>query len=105
VELTKAGANIGKEMHRRHEILNRFLTDILKIGPDVADSEGCKMEHALSIETLDRLTKFIEFIQACPRTGKSWLSILFYQAATIARIRHRLWFGSASSALYSLPPS
>ncbi len=73
VELTKSGADIGKEMQRRHEILNRFLADILKIEPAVADAEACKMEHALSSETLDRLTTFMEFIQECPRTEKSWL--------------------------------
>ncbi len=73
VELTKSGADIGKEMQRRHEILNQFLADILKIEPGVADTEACKMEHALSAETLDRLTTFMAFIQACPQTGKSWL--------------------------------
>lgn len=73
VEMTKNGANVGKEMRRRHEVLNKFLTEILKIDRKVADEEACKMEHALSPETLDSLTDFMAFIQACPRTGQSWL--------------------------------
>ncbi len=73
VELTRDGASVGREMHRRHLILRKFLTTILKIDPPVADEEACKMEHALSEETLSSLTDFMAFIQSCPRTGESWL--------------------------------
>lgn len=75
VELTKNGAGVGKEMRRRHEILRKFLTKVLTVDHDVADEEACKMEHALSAETLDSLTDFMEFIQNCPQTGESWLSL------------------------------
>jgi DtxR family Mn-dependent transcriptional regulator len=73
IELTKSGTAVGKEMRRRHEILHRFLTEVLKIDPAVADQEACKMEHALSAETLESLTDFLAFIQTCPRAGRSWL--------------------------------
>ena len=73
VELTKAGENIGREMQRRHEILHKFLTEILKIDSAIADAEACKMEHALSSATLDSLTAFMTFIQSCPGAGESWL--------------------------------
>ena len=73
VELTRDGADVGREMRRRHEILREFLTEILKIDFETADAEACKMEHTLSPETLDSLTDFVEFIRTCPRAGKSWL--------------------------------
>ena len=73
VELTKDGAAVGNEMRRRHEILLRFLTDILNIEPESANEDACKMEHALSSATLDSLTDFMEFLQKCPRTGENWL--------------------------------
>jgi DtxR family Mn-dependent transcriptional regulator len=73
IELTKTGKRIGKEMRRRHGVLDKFLTEILKIDANVADEEACKMEHALSEETLDSLIDFMEFIQVCPRAGESWL--------------------------------
>ncbi len=73
VELTKTGAEIGKEIRRRHEILLKFLTKILNINPKTANEEACKMEHTLSSSTLDSLTDFIEFIDICPRAGESWL--------------------------------
>ena len=72
VELTEAGANIGKEMLRRHDILKKFLIKILMIDPEVAEQEACKMEHALSTETLDRLVAYMNFIQSCPEAGKGW---------------------------------
>ncbi|GAB6094540.1 hypothetical protein JCM14469_07920 [Desulfatiferula olefinivorans] len=74
VRLTKDGADVGREMHRRHLVLHRFLTEVLKIDHDTADGEACKMEHALGSETLDSLVDFMEFIQACPRAGETWLS-------------------------------
>ncbi|BBO90771.1 metal-dependent transcriptional regulator [Desulfosarcina ovata] len=74
IELTKNGASIGKEMRRRHGVLQQFLTEVLKVESSAADEEACQMEHALSAGTLDRLTDFMEFIQSCPRAGESWLS-------------------------------
>ncbi|MBN1850557.1 MAG: metal-dependent transcriptional regulator [Deltaproteobacteria bacterium] len=73
LELTEKGLAIGKEIDRRHEIIRSFLTDILKIDYWLADEEACKMEHGMSPETLNRLIKFIDFVQSCPMTGESWL--------------------------------
>ncbi len=73
VELTGEGLTIGREMRRRHGLLYKFLTDILKIDSEVADTEACKMEHTLSQTTLESLTDFMAFIQECPRAGESWL--------------------------------
>ncbi|WP_457553992.1 metal-dependent transcriptional regulator [Desulfobacula sp.] len=73
IELTKDGADVGKEIWRRHKILLKFLTEILQIEFKIADEEACKMEHTLSSASLDSLIDFMEFIQTCPRTGESWL--------------------------------
>ena len=73
VEPSQKGAEVGREMRRRHGILSRFLTEILKIDAKTADDEACKMEHSLSADTLDSLTDFMAFIQVCPRVGENWL--------------------------------
>ena len=73
VELTDKGLEVGGEVHRKHVILRRFLTDVLNINLNTADEEACKMEHALSLGTLDSMTDFMAFIQACPRVGEDWL--------------------------------
>ncbi len=74
VRLTEQGEGVGREMRRRHGILLRFLKDILKIDPLTADHEACKMEHTLSMETLESLTDFMEFIRNCPKNGENWLN-------------------------------
>ena len=73
LELTNKGADVGREIHRRHLVLRNFLTGILNIDAERADKEACKMEHAISALTLDSFIDFMEFIQSCPRTGATWL--------------------------------
>ncbi|GAU09714.1 DtxR family transcriptional regulator [Desulfoplanes formicivorans] len=73
VDLTGEGISVGREICRKHGVLYHFLKDILNVDPKTADEEACKMEHTLCSSTLDRLVKFMEFIQACPRTGEGWL--------------------------------
>lgn len=73
IELTKKGHRVGKEIRRRHSVLRGFLTNILKISPETADEEACKLEHGVSPSTLDRLVEFMEFVQTCPRAGSTWL--------------------------------
>ena len=74
VELTGPGTAVGREMRRRHDLLRKFLIEILKIELKTADEEACKMEHHLSPETLKSFMDFMEFIQTCPRAGESWLN-------------------------------
>lgn len=71
LELTDKGLSIGREINRRHRVLRNFLTDILKINIERSDEEACKMEHGISHFTLDRLVKFLEFIQDCSPAGSS----------------------------------
>jgi len=73
LELTEKGSDAGSEIDQRHQILRRFLTDILKIDFDQADEDACKMEHAVSPTTLDAFVDFMEFIANCPRGGANWL--------------------------------
>jgi DtxR family transcriptional regulator, Mn-dependent transcriptional regulator len=73
LELTKKGHAVGKEMFYRHQTFKSFLTDILKIDPDQADEDACKMEHAVSPATLEAFVDFMEFIENCPRGGAGWL--------------------------------
>jgi len=41
-----------------------------------AEREACELEHAVSSETLKRLSVLIEFVENCPRGGRQWLSRL-----------------------------
>jgi len=73
LELTGKGSDVGNDIDQRHQILRRFLTDILKIDLDQADQDACKMEHAVSPITLKRFVDLMKFIEDCPRGGAAWL--------------------------------
>jgi len=73
LELTGKGSSVGSDIDQRHQILKRFLTDILKIDFDQANEDACKMEHAVSSATLERVVDFMKFIEDCPRGGANWL--------------------------------
>jgi len=72
VDLTTAGAGVADEVYRRHKALFSFLTDILKVSPGVAEQDACRMEHALSRESINRLEKFIEFVMECHPGKPDW---------------------------------
>jgi len=78
VELTAKGGKAAKEIFHRHEVLRRFLTEVLNIDPQIAQEDACRMEHAISSATLGRLAKFMEFIEACPKGEPTWLTNYSY---------------------------
>lgn len=74
IELTKKGTHIASQIVRRHKVIKKFLEEILKIPSDQASENACRMEHVIDDIVLERLIKFIEFVESCPRTGEDWLS-------------------------------
>jgi DtxR family Mn-dependent transcriptional regulator len=39
----------------------------------LADETACKMEHVIPRHIVDRLIKFVEFVDRCPRCGERWI--------------------------------
>jgi DtxR family transcriptional regulator, Mn-dependent transcriptional regulator len=74
VELTETGRELAQQVSRRHVILAGFLRDVLQVAPEQADREACELEHALTPETLRRLTGLMEFVDQCPRSSGDWLA-------------------------------
>ncbi len=71
--LTKKGIEIAKDVVRRHEVLREFFVKVLFIDEDEAEKTACKMEHAVSPNILDRIIRFVEFVEICPRGGDEWI--------------------------------
>lgn len=71
--LTETGKRVAATVQRRHDIMKRFLTDVLLIDTDQADANACRLEHAVDKQVLEHLTHFMEFIQRCPRGGAKWI--------------------------------
>lgn len=60
VLLTDEGREIGESIWYRHRLLRTFLTRELGVEYERADSEACKMEHALSEDTMARWLAYLE---------------------------------------------
>ena len=73
VKLTDEGKKIAEDVFRRHETLRHFLAEILGVEPKIASEDACKMEHAVSPATLERLAKFVDFVLNRPRGKPEWL--------------------------------
>jgi len=59
IELTNLGDKEATKIFKKHRILVRFLTNILKVSEDVAENDACKIEHVISDETLKKILKFL----------------------------------------------
>ncbi len=74
ISLTPSGLSIAQDVFNRHKRLKAFLKNMLDVPEQEADETACKMEHAISSETLGKLVRFAEFIESCPRGGRLWIS-------------------------------
>lgn len=64
IKLTEKGEKIAKAILRKHESLRKFLREILMVPDEIAERDACFMEHGLHETTLNRIEKFLEFIES-----------------------------------------
>lgn len=76
--LTPKGRGLAQEIVQRHEVIRRFLVDVLSVEPHVAEANACRMEHVMDREVLERLVLFAQFVKVCPRAGKDWVEQFRY---------------------------
>ncbi len=62
ISLTKEGRALAKYVRELHDTLKLFLTDVLKIPAEIAETDACRMEHAISKTTADSLKKYLQKI-------------------------------------------
>jgi DtxR family transcriptional regulator, Mn-dependent transcriptional regulator len=67
VTLTPLGRKLAQQLDIRHQTVKAFLTSVLGLPEAVAEHDACKFEHLISTETLTALTKFLTFIENCPK--------------------------------------
>lgn len=59
VELTPEGRNVADKVRQKHRKLRQFLVEVLGVDSKIAEEDACRMEHAVSLQTMDRLTDFL----------------------------------------------
>jgi DtxR family Mn-dependent transcriptional regulator len=73
ITLTEEGKRLAEKVVGRHEALKEFFSTVLGLDEKEAGENACRIEHAVSEDLMDRLTRFAEFIRVCPRAGARWL--------------------------------
>ena len=69
VTLTEDGVRIAVEVERRHVAIRDFLTGVLGVPGDRAESTACKMEHVLEPEIL---VYFVDFAEKRGQVESAW---------------------------------
>lgn len=73
ITLTAKGRETAKDIIHRHDALKNFFIKVLAIDEQLAEEGACRVEHAAPREIIDRFTKFVNFIEECPRGGEDWV--------------------------------
>lgn len=62
VKLTASGREQAKDVASRHDLMLRFLKDVLGVEESLAERDACRLEHGLSAETVKCLARFVELL-------------------------------------------
>ncbi|MBI5559176.1 MAG: metal-dependent transcriptional regulator [Deltaproteobacteria bacterium] len=73
ITLTDKGKSVSEDIIRRHHALKDFFIKVLDVDEKVADIGACKIEHAAPKEIIDRMIRFVQFLEQCPRGGTDWI--------------------------------
>lgn len=60
IELTDKGTRVSKDIYEKHKILTEFFTTVVKVSPEIAEEDACRIEHVISDETFQGLKKFLK---------------------------------------------
>lgn len=71
--LTESGKRVAERVQHRHDVLKRFLSEVLLVDSELAEANACRLEHAVDRSVLERLAHFMDFVQRCPRGGSKWI--------------------------------
>jgi DtxR family Mn-dependent transcriptional regulator len=63
VRTTPKGREYAERLYSKHKVLIEFLKDVLGLPEEVAEREGCLMEHHLCEETVERIKRLTSLLK------------------------------------------
>ncbi len=88
VNITPAGSRAAQTIQDKHNLIFKFLTDILDIAEKEAAEDACRIEHAISPKTFNRLAQFIRFVETGLNQGNpQWLKSFKHYLKTGKKLR------------------
>lgn len=74
ITMTAEGRKVAKDVIFRHEALKRFFVEVLALDAAIAEVGACRIEHAAPPEIIEKMIRFTEFMQCCPRGGEDLIN-------------------------------
>lgn len=59
ITLTDAGIQRAQNVRSRHDMLKRFLIEVIGTSEDTAEDEACRIEHVISQGTVEKWDDFL----------------------------------------------
>lgn len=59
VALTEKGRELARRVYNTHQLLTAFFTQILKLDPETAEADACRIEHVISQQALDAIEAYL----------------------------------------------
>ena len=71
--LTPKGREIAEAVSQNHRIIQRFLSEVLLLDGETAQSNACRLEHDVDRQVLDRLVLFAKYMKKNPEAGENFV--------------------------------
>ena len=72
VDLTPKGRSIADKLSARHEVLYKFLCEVLLFDEEWADQEACRLEHQVDDALVERVSELSKFFAANEDLAAQW---------------------------------
>lgn len=59
IELTEKGEKKAKDIYEKHKAVKTFLIEIIKVSPEIAEEDACRIEHIISDETFEAIKRYL----------------------------------------------
>lgn len=59
VFLTPAGLKLARFTSKKHQVIQKFFTEVLKIDISIADKDACAIEHVISNDSIYAMQQFL----------------------------------------------
>lgn len=87
VQLTDEGKKRAEDLLYKCEVMGKFFSECLGVEEGIAKSDACLMEHVVSAETINRMIKFMEYVEADKESGQKMIDGFSAFARRKKRIR------------------
>ena len=74
LRLSATGQALVAGIKSKHAVVLRLFSEVLRVAPEQAEIDACKLEHLLSNETARRMSAFLQFLDADVSRSREFLA-------------------------------